>query len=130
MKGMPTNDGFFLKREPGHPNMCVELWTKGKTYRFMEGYLITGREREFVDAEFFPIPPPPDDGEYACVWVQVQRDAEGKRTCNGCDILGDSHRARPHCSFTGREKGDWKDDEFSFGANSANAYNDCPLGSD
>ena len=87
MKGMPTKDGFFLKRQPGHPNMCVELWTKGKTYRVMEGYLITGREREFDDAEFIPIPPPPEDGgDYAAVWVKKQRDERGNRMCAGCQL--------------------------------------------
>lgn len=35
--------------------------------------------------------PPADGKEYGCVWVELQRDADGKRTCIGCPIMQCCH---------------------------------------
>ena len=122
MKGIPTKDGEYWCRKPG------DKWTEatvecGWLYTFYgsrspDGMYPDGGmtfESLHPDLEFIPIPPPPDDGEYACVWVEVKRDADGKRTCFRCGIY-------EQC-----DKQVWMNEDNTI---MLRPGPDCPLGSD
>jgi len=72
---------------------------------------VTIDEEEYADAHFTTIPLPPDDGkEFAFVWVEVQRDEQGKRTCVGflllpcCQEDSDVLTPGPDCPLGSDEK--------------------------
>jgi len=125
VKGIPEKDGWYVMRENGQQELALfETWPNGerrfKRVGSMWSCLV--EERDFSRAEFFHVPPHPDDGgDYAAVWVKKHRDADGKRTCNGCKLFGECDKAEVLKTMTV-----YKHDDPRYFAPGP----DCPLGSD
>jgi hypothetical protein len=94
---IPTKDGWYLCTHPkgwyaGHgagTGEIAELYHGTRGGLFFGNSSVTANEGIFEQCTFMPITLPPADGkEYACVWVEVKRDEQKRRTCWGCEMVG------------------------------------------